>query len=573
MIILEQEQGTPVFENRTMWAAIRSDLSEFVSGVAEETDNVIGSTTINKFSDEGEVLEGGFEATGVVQSPHDEVTRLQGHAETYQEPLDESYEAVQEFLDSFKIDDKTQEIAKLLEDHPDTIKVHFETLVPTEIPYDVFWQRYFYRCDPDRIELEWEEQEDEHRQARMKALAGGLSSVTSLFGGAMAAVSKAVTSDSRSGGEEVPSSQFGFKSSGNAPTGGGLNLFGSGGRPPFVMNTALDEDEDDGEEEEEELGWDDDEEDEDEDGDEEDSPPDVLDVSEEITFTGGNNPEIEKLSEQLVQALSERDALKETIALQNKEIAELKVSKPDSASSAKAIERLKLSLFEKDSELAALKASLEDTHEDDQDDFSKKDAAKMTALEKEVERLTGVISEKDAEIAAAKELAEEARAELARLRENAASGQDVLQSSLDMAKAETESLRQALESMSGNSEELDATNEKLTASQATAKALDDELAKLKMELADFKQRSAEREQEIVTLKEHLVLLEARQVPVTEPHEDAVVQHLPHVLAPEEEERASPSSESTGVKVEKAPTVRPDDAEDDWGDDWGDDDDE
>jgi hypothetical protein len=50
-----------------MWAALKSDLSEFVSGVAEETDQVIGSAT--KFSDEGEVLEGGFEATGVVQSP------------------------------------------------------------------------------------------------------------------------------------------------------------------------------------------------------------------------------------------------------------------------------------------------------------------------------------------------------------------------------------------------------------------------------------------------------------------------------------------------------------------------
>lgn len=557
-----------------MWAALRSDLSEFVSGVAEETDNVIGSSTLNKFSEDGEVLEGGFEATGVVQSPQDEVTRLQGHAETYQEPLDENYEVVQEFLESFKIDDKTQEIAKLLEDYPDTVKVHFETLVPTEIPYDVFWQRYFYRCDPARIEQEWEEQEGENRQARMKALAGGLSSVTSLFGGAMAAVSKAVTSESRSDGEEVPASHFGLKSSsGNVPAGKGLNLFGAGGRPPFVMNTAVDEDEDDGEEEEE-LGWDDDEEDEDEGGDEEDSPSDAMDVSEEITFTGGNNPEIERLSEQLVQALSERDALKETIALQNKEIADLKVSKPDSASSAKAIERLKLSLFEKDSELAALKASLEDTHEDDdQVDYSKKDAAKIPALESEVERLTGMISEKDAELAAAKEVAEEARAELARMREHAASEQDVLQTSLDMAKAETESLRQALESMSGHSEELDIANEKLTASQATAKALDDELAKMKMELADVKQRSAEKEQEMVMLKEHLVLLEARQVPVSEPNEEAALKHLPRDLAPEEEERASPSSESTGVKVEKAPPVRPDDAEDDWGDDWGDDDDE
>lgn len=556
-----------------MWAAIRSDLSEFVSGVAEETDHVIGSTTANRFSEDGDVLDGGFEATGVVQSSQDEVARLQGHAETFQEPLDESYEPVQAFLASFKIDDKTQEIAKLLEDHPDTVKVHFETLVPTEIPYEVFWQRYFYRCDPERIEQDWEEQEEENRQARMKAITGGLSTVTSLFGGAMAAVSKAVASDSRSGGEEVPVSPFGHTSSrGNEPSGGGLNLFGSGGRPPFVMNTAVDEDDDDGEEEEE-LGWDDDEEDEDGVGDEEDGPSSEMDVSEEITFSGGNNQDVERLSEQLVQALSERDALKETISLQNKEIADLKAGNPDSAASAKALERLKLSLFEKDSELAALKASLEDTHEDDQVDHSKRDVAKIAALESDVERLTGIVSDKDAEIAAAKEKVDEVRADMVRMRETAASGQDVLQSSLDMAKAETDSLRQALESMSGNLEELEAANEKLAASQVTVKVLDDELARLKTELSDVRQRSAEREQEMVKLQERLVHLESTQAVVSEPLATAELKHLPKAVAPQEEERASPSSESTGVKVETTRPVRPDDAEDDWGDDWGDDDDE
>jgi BSD domain len=558
-----------------MWAALKSDLSEFVTGVAEETDQVIGSAT--KFSDEGEVLEGGFEATGVVQSPEDEVARLQGHVETYAEALDESDETVHAFLDSFKIDEKTQEIAKILEDHPETIKKHFEALVPTEISYELFWQRYFYRCDEDRIAREWEQEEEANRQARANALAGGLSSVTSLFGGAMAAVSKAVAADSRGSGGEVPVSPFGNQSASTASAkGGGLYLFGSGGRPPFVMNTAVDEDDDIGEEEEEEeLGWDDDEEEGEEE--EEEDPSNAMDVSEEITFSGGNHPDIDRLSEQLVQALSERDALKETIAMQNREIANLKEGKaPETGASAKDFERLKLSLFEKDAELAALKASLDDTHEDDKDDNSKKDAAKIAALERDVGRLNSLVSERDAELAAAKEAAEELRNDMVRMRETAASGQEVLQSSLDMAKAETDSLRQALESSSGSSEELEAAKDELTCAQAKIEALTLELQTTTKELADSKQYSVNMEQEVKELEEQLAVLQAKLsagIPVEQAPKDGIVDQPPAEVAPEEQERASPSSESTGVKVDAAPPVRPSDAEDDWGDDWGDEEEE
>jgi hypothetical protein len=138
-----------------------------------------------------------------------------------------------------------------------------------------------------------------------------------------------------------------------------------------------------GEEEEEELGWDDD-----EGGEEEEKDrSNVMDVSEEdgVQMEETAQRDIDRLSEQLVQALSERDALKETIAIQNKEIANLKEGKaPETGATAKDFERLKLSLFEKDAELAALKASLDDTHEDDKDDNSKKDAAKIAALQSEM---------------------------------------------------------------------------------------------------------------------------------------------------------------------------------------------
>jgi hypothetical protein len=566
-----------------MWAAIRSDLSEFVSGVADETDQVIQQTMV---SDEGEVLGEGFEDTGVIHSPEDEVARLQNHVETYSEPLDEADEDVQEFLDKFDIEQKTLEITKLLEDHPDTIKGHFEALVPTEISYELFWQRYFYRCDEDRISTEWQNQEEQNRQARANAIAGGIQSVTNLFGGAMAAVSKAVTIEDAGETPVSPFANFGSSQpmeKSAAPGAGGVNLFGSGGRPPFVMNTAVDED--DEEEEEEELGWDDDDDDEEEE--EEES------VSEEIAFSGGNNQAIQamdKLSEQLAQALSERDALKETIALQSKEIVNLKESKAPT-DSTNELEKLKLSMFEKDAELAALKASLEDTDEDDKQEHSKKDAVKIAALERDVERLTSVVSEKDAQLATCNANIEEVQADMVRTREAAASGHEVLQSSLDLTKAEADSLRQVLESMSQGNEELETAKQEVMMVQSKMMALDIELEETQKHLTDAKTQSADLEQEMDNLKDKLVEMEETQKDLTDAKKQSAdleqemeklkeklvqmeakpVTPPASVTEPVEEDRASPNSVSSGVKVDPARPVRGSDQEgeeSDWGDDWG-----
>lgn len=251
-----------------MWAAIRSDLQEFALGVADETDQVIATAGSNTgrgsatpiLNDDGDVIEGGYTVTGAISSAQDEIARREEDIETYTIPLDESDEGVQAFLDAFQIDEKTQDIAELLEENPDTIQSHFETLVPTEISYALFWQRYFYRCgDEERIEWQWQEEREARRQARAAAISGGIASVTNLFGGALNAVSQSLEKADHSN-DEVPMSPFISSGSTKKETsGGGINLFGSGGRPPFVMNTAVDED-DEEEEEEEELGWDDDDE-------------------------------------------------------------------------------------------------------------------------------------------------------------------------------------------------------------------------------------------------------------------------------------------------------------------------
>jgi len=526
-----------------MWAAIRSDLQEFALGIADETDQVIASTASKTstpisgkardaavLNDDGEVIEGGYAATGAISSAQDEIARREEDIETYTTPLDESDEDVQAFLDTFQIDDKTQEIAELLKEHPETIQVHFESLVPTEISYALFWQRYFYRCgDDERIERQWQEERDARRQARADAISGGIASVTNLFGGALSAVSHSLEKADHSIDDDgVPMSPFipsgGSTKNETAASGGGMNLFGNAGRPPFVMNTAVDEDEDGEEEEEEELGWDDDDDDDEEEEEEEEEESDdaEMDTTEEITFSGGrNNEAVDKLSEQLVQAISERDACKETIELQNKEITNLKEGQPVSDSDL-AVEKLKMTLFEKDAELAALKASLEDTHEDDgsSNKNSKKDAAQLELLTKDVTRLTEVVTETEAKLASQTEAVNEAQEELVRLRDAASSGQQVLQSSLDSSMAEAASLRSALEGSSSKTDELEESQEQINSGLSKLTLLEAELKEAHDEVLAAKNVAVEIEHGMEALQLKLVQVQGELVEAKEDADDA-----------------------------------------------------
>jgi BSD domain len=551
-----------------MWAALRSDLSEFVYGVAEETEGIIGKKSdAPKFNDDGDVIDVGYEATGLVRSPDDEVARRRGLLETYTEALDESDELVQQYLDSFRIDDKTQEIETLLETHPDTLKVHFEALVPTELTYALFWQRYFFRCDVSIITDEWEH-EEENRKDNNNAISGGISSVTSLLGGALSVVSKAVVPDETQVGDKVvPVSPFGNQTqASHLTTGSGFNLFGSG-RPPFVLNTAVDEDEDD-DEEEEELGWDD--EDEEEEEEKETAEPaesnNVLDVSHEITFSGGNNSKIESLTEQLAQALNERDAMKETIELQKKELSSMKGGHTaDDTSNNKEMERLKLSLFERDAELAALKASLVDTHENESGTSVQKDSVVISTLERDVERLHNLLAEKERELSTAHVLNTELKAELTKFKDLASRENAELQSLLESAKSDAELLRQKMNVMSNSLVEMETVKDDLAAAQSNFRAIKSELDMSKKELLESEKKLAALEGEASQLRK--TISNVVVAPTTTESSGPITGVIDTVN--EEKQRASPDSDSIGVKIDVNVRLRPDDAEDDWGDDWGD----
>lgn len=246
--------------------------------------------------------------------------------ETFESPLisaddDEEYKKdVADFLASFSIEERTEEIAKLLEENPETLKIVFEALVPTKVKYEDFWQRYFYRCDEERINTEIEEEDLKAEASRASAFQS-ISAVGNLFTGAVKAVSSSLSEgEGNTQGQKKTVANSGF--------------FGASKRPPFVLNTAVDED---GDEEEEELGWDDDE------GEEADGEG-------QIEF---NDVATENLRGQLRLAVEERDQLHQTIEMQKKEIASLKKPGIDNAE----IGKLKTQLFEKESELAALRAS------------------------------------------------------------------------------------------------------------------------------------------------------------------------------------------------------------------------
>ena len=184
----------------------------------------------------------------------EEIDRLVREEETFTEPLDAQDEEVISFLSDFNVENKTDDISKLLEEYPETLQVQFESLVPTQISYKEFWERFYFRCDEERIQRQWEEEQEAARKAREEAIANTVRGVKNLFGGAVKAVSSTLQA-ADDGVDAVTTSPF---ESTPPPSGTGGGLFGAAGRPPFVMNTAVDEDDD---ESEEEIGWDDDEDD------------------------------------------------------------------------------------------------------------------------------------------------------------------------------------------------------------------------------------------------------------------------------------------------------------------------
>lgn len=404
-----------------MWSYLKADLEELVSVVKEDTNVVM-----EKMADDTKAKK----QSAAVK----EARRRAGEAETYTVPLlvsrhtttatttpnstavagsapneEEEEEAddadaddaepvdaeearrVAAFLQSLHLVDRADEIDRLLrlddgggeEEDETRIGAHYAALVPDTISPDEFWQRYYYRCDAARIAHDWADADERHRQARA-ALVG---TVSNFFGAAAHAVAASV-GGGRADPDHAPPAA--------ATTRGLHGLFGgSAGRPPFVMNTALDEDGDDDdneeeEEEEEELGWDDDDEDEEVDARNEESS-DVVNSS----SVGGNEEQIEfkdealdAVKEQLKQAIEERDLLHQTVALQSKEIASLKTGGVDPA--IETLEPMRVALEEKDTEFASVMQALE--REMVKSAASEEQSNKLQA---QVVHLTGLLAAKE----------------------------------------------------------------------------------------------------------------------------------------------------------------------------------
>ena len=291
--------------------------------------------------------------------------------------IDEYYEVdVKSFIESFDITTKTGEIADILELNHDTVAFHFEKLVPVTVSYAEFWRRYFYRCDLDRIQDEFDNEEERIQQKRQELIDKGMKSVKNLFGGALQAFKNVNKVEERKGSiyekyqAEVQEQQRAVESKHNDSTNEGegstsisMNMGLFGGRPPFVMDTTDSYDkEEDNVEDEEGFGWGSDEEESIEENESSHVETDENETDNEITFEVSERKELVKLQSQLAEAQLKNSQLQETLDEQQCQLAEPKDINEDMEdfNLEDEIERLKLLLFERDSELAAVKASFND---------------------------------------------------------------------------------------------------------------------------------------------------------------------------------------------------------------------
>jgi hypothetical protein len=106
-----------------------------------------------------------------------EVQARRNRLATFTEPIkvegDEESADLKEFLCTFyqSIYNKRRgEIQLILQSLP-TLDKHYRTLVPSRFTYEDFWQRYFYRCDVDRVLRQWARKE---KLAKNEPSGGGL---------------------------------------------------------------------------------------------------------------------------------------------------------------------------------------------------------------------------------------------------------------------------------------------------------------------------------------------------------------------------------------------------------------
>ena len=175
--------------------------------------------------------------------------------------------------------------------------------------------------------------------------------------------------------------------------------------------------------------------------------------------------EKDRLQEELDQALVEREQLvHKKVELQAEELKKLK--ELTSGDKSKQFEALTMQCFEKDSELAALRARLEDTHEEDEDggDDDGTAAATADAAKEALQKMTQLQTElanKDLQLAELNEALANAKQELQVSQESLSLGQPEPQQAMEQLSAELQASKAALEQASLENADLQAQLESM----------------------------------------------------------------------------------------------------------------
>jgi hypothetical protein len=171
-----------------MWAAIQSDLLDFVHTIKEDATKVINKATGEK-DEEEEVMSMREKLVQDVKRSFD----------TYGTPLDEQHvKEFEKYMRQFSLSSQAADIAQLLDDEPDVSRYYAE-LVPAQISPDLFWARYFFRLllvsRGGVVDLDEDEEEEAWESSVSNEVAAGksASSPSSSGGGADSAAVQQLT--------------------------------------------------------------------------------------------------------------------------------------------------------------------------------------------------------------------------------------------------------------------------------------------------------------------------------------------------------------------------------------------
>ncbi|KAI8094863.1 uncharacterized protein B0P05DRAFT_523726 [Gilbertella persicaria] len=113
------------------------------------------------------------------------IAKMQNNPDTYlKEPDTKDTKVLETFNASFDIKEYTDEIAQLLEEYPN-LRDMMDKLVPVQVSYPLFWQRYFYHAwkieqdeqkrqiivqsnEDDEADFKWDSDEDDNATVKQK---------------------------------------------------------------------------------------------------------------------------------------------------------------------------------------------------------------------------------------------------------------------------------------------------------------------------------------------------------------------------------------------------------------------